>query len=74
MASNSWVIDRFEEEYAVCENMQRETCRLNKNRIPAECKEGSCIQILEDGTIIQDLKMEEERKHSIQELMSQLFE
>lgn len=73
MEKGLWIIDRFEGEYAVCENLNGIKCNIQKNMLPKGCIEGSCIEVLEDDTIIRNLEEEEKRRNLIQDLMKQLF-
>ena len=46
-----YVIDRFEGDYAVCENDDLKRINVEKSRLPRGVKEGSTIEIDEAGEI-----------------------
>ena len=39
------IIDRFEEEYAVCEKEDRKIINIDKNKLPSTVKEGDVLII-----------------------------
>lgn len=66
------VIDRFEENYAVCENEDRTMINLEKKLLPNGAKEGD-ILVLQDGTISIDKADTQKRKNEIDDLMEDMW-
>lgn len=67
------IIDRFEEEYAVCEDENKKILNINKSKIPKQAKEGDII-IYRNGTYILDKEKTLNRKKYIEELTKDLWE
>lgn len=67
------IIDRFEEEYAVCEDENKKILNINKSKIPKQAKEGDII-IYRDGKYILDKEKTLNRKKYIEELTKDLWE
>lgn len=67
------VIDRFEENYAVCEKEDRTMINLKRSLIPKGAKEKD-ILILEDGRIFIDKDGTRKRKNEISDLMKDMWE
>ncbi len=68
------MIDRFEGEYAVCEDAQRGMHQILRSLLPHGAKEGDCIVIAQDGRIAIDESETEKRRMSAVELTARLFE
>ena len=68
------IIDRFEGEYAVCEQEDKSTINIEKSSLPKEAVEGSCLIVNEDGSIVLDMEEFNIRKDRISKLMGELFE
>jgi hypothetical protein len=68
-----FILDRFEGEYAVCENEEKETLNIKKDRIPADAKEGD-ILIIRSNEVTIDKEETEKRKTEIQKLMGDLWD
>jgi hypothetical protein len=68
------IIDRFEGQYAVCEQEDRKMVDIEKKLLPDEAAEGSCIIIRDDGKILLDKNETGKRKDRISKLMDDLFE
>lgn len=66
------VIDRFEENYAVCEKEDRTMINLERKLLPKEAKEKD-ILVLQDGKIFIDKSATQERKNEIDELMKDMW-
>ena len=66
------VIDRFEGDYAVCERDDRTMLNINKNKLPAEAKEGDVL-IVDGDAISIDLMETSKRKEQANQLMEKLF-
>ena len=67
------IIDRFEEEYAVCEDENKKILNINKSKIPKQAKQGDII-IYRNGTYILDKEKTLNRKKYIEELTKDLWE
>lgn len=66
-------IDRFEGIYAICED---EKCRLyaiEKGELPKEAKEGSIVELSDDGSIIIDKEATRLRRERMKKLQDKLF-
>lgn len=67
-----YIIDRFEENYAVCEDENRQMINIEREKIPAEAKEGHVLIQKGDEYFI-DLEETNRRKEKIQRLMDDLW-
>lgn len=65
-------IDRFEGEFAVCEQEDRTMINIRKENIPKEAKEGD-ILVIEGESIYIDTAGTAERKKRINRLMDDLW-
>lgn len=68
-----YIIDRFEGDFAVCENEHKELFNIPRNIIPANAREGDCL-IEQEGIYIIDPKETEDRQTRIKRKMDNLFE
>lgn len=66
------VIDRFEGDFAVCERDDRTMLNINKNKLPANAKEGDVL-VIDGDTIKIDSKETSKRKNQVKDLMEKLF-
>lgn len=67
------VVDRFEGEYAVCEDRQtKEKFNIELSQLPSDIKEGSVVKY-EDGKYVLDLDTEKEISDRIKEKMDDLW-
>lgn len=68
-----YIIDRFEEEYAVCENSETKKMEnIEKTKIPKEAKKGDVL-VLIDGEYLLDIYQTEERKKIIHQKIQDLW-
>ena len=67
------IIDRFEGDFAVCENENRKMINIEKSKLPKEAKEGSALIINGDKIEIDHIETENRRKR-IKEMMDSLWE
>lgn len=67
------VIDRFEENYAVCEKDDRTMINLDKKSLPKKAKEGDVL-VLQDKEIFIDKDTTKKRKGKINDLMKDIWE
>ncbi|WMJ86731.1 DUF3006 domain-containing protein [Anaerocolumna sp. MB42-C2] len=68
------IIDRFEGQFAVCEQSDRTMINIDKNLIPSNAQEGDCLLVDDSGIINLDSDETMKRKERIQKLMDDLFE
>lgn len=69
----SYSIDRFEGEFAVCENREtKEFINIKKNLLPKNCKSGDIITF-KNGEYILDIENTKKEKDEIKELVNNLF-
>lgn len=62
-----WIVDRIENDFAVCETDNGEMTDININALPKGIKEGDVINVSVDETET------EKRKENIDKLMNSLF-
>lgn len=67
-----YIIDRFEGNYAVCEDENKHMVNIEKDKIPAEAKEGHVL-IQKGEKYFIDLDETNRRKENIQRLMDDLW-
>jgi hypothetical protein len=69
------IIDRFEGDFAVCEDEDRRMINIEKSRLPEDAKEGTVLIIMGDKE--DDIKVDyaetEARKSRIKRMMDSLF-
>jgi hypothetical protein len=66
------IIDRFEGNFALCEDEQGNMINIERHKVPMEAVEGDILVIKENNIVI-DLQETENRKQQIKELMTELF-
>jgi hypothetical protein len=67
-----YIIDRFEDGFAVCENEQGTIMNIEIGKIPKGTKEGDVICITDTGINI-DIDATKKRKSKIEELAKNLW-
>lgn len=67
-----YVIDRFEGDYAVCEDENKEIINIERTKIPSEAKEGDVLVQIENEICL-DIDETNRRKENIQRLMDDLW-
>lgn len=71
--NSTFSIDRFEENFAVCENLETgEYLNIPISNLPENIKEGSIIKY-ENGKYILDIKTTETKKQEVKNLVNNLF-
>ena len=60
-------VDRFEESFAVCEDENGKSVNIEKEKLPADAKEGDIISIDNGEVIFLAEETEERRKPPIQD-------
>lgn len=68
-----YIIERFEENIAICEDEDKQFVKIPKYKLPLEVQEGDCL-IEEDGLIRFDTGDIISRKEKIKKKMKELFE
>ena len=69
----SYSIDRFEAEFAVCEDLQTgEFVNIPIHLLPKNCKKGSIINLV-DNKYILDIKKTKQNQEEIRTLVNNLF-
>jgi hypothetical protein len=67
------IIDRFEGDFAVCENDNKIMVNISKKELPSEVKEGDVIYKYDEKYII-DLEETKKRKQEIHDIIKNLWE
>lgn len=67
------IIDRFEGEYAVCEEEDGRFTKLPKVFLPGGCREGDCLVPLPGGAWQVDRAATAQRRKRIQEMLGDLY-
>ena len=67
-----YIIDRFEEGNAVCEQEDRTMLLISRSQLPSDAKEGDVI-LYTDGVYQVDKEATPERKKKIEEKRRKLF-
>ncbi|MBD5544653.1 MAG: DUF3006 domain-containing protein [Lachnospiraceae bacterium] len=67
------VIDRFEENIAVCEKEDKTVIKIPKYKLPLQIKEGDFIMLDEKGVYVIAKEKTEEKKQEIHERFHKLF-
>lgn len=70
----NYIVDRFEGDYAVCENEDKSFINIERHKLPKETKEGDCLVEKEDGSFYIDIEATEDRKQHIRRKLDSLFE
>lgn len=71
--NTSFSIDRFEGNFAICENRKtQEMVNIEKSLLPEECKEGDIIKF-ENGKYTIDNSQTKKEKEEIKNLVDNLF-
>ncbi|ARC85095.1 hypothetical protein U732_3903 [Clostridium argentinense CDC 2741] len=68
-----FIIDRFEEKFAVCENEKGIMVNIPRDTLPKEAKEGDVL-IIEEENIYIDVEETEKLRKEIEELVKDLWE
>jgi hypothetical protein len=67
-----FIIDRFEGNFALCEDEQGNMINIERHKVPMEAIEGDVLVIKENNIVI-DRQETERRKSHIKGLMTELF-
>lgn len=66
------IIDRFENDFAVCEKEDRTMINIKKTKLPQQAKEGDILNIIDDEISV-DIAETEKRKKEIEESTKDLW-
>lgn len=66
------IIDRFEGDFAICENENSEFIKILRESLPENIYEGDCLLKTEDGYVI-DTKLKEKTEERIEKKLNDLF-
>lgn len=66
-----YIIDRFEENIAVCECDDKSIINITCELLPKECKEGDCI-VEKDGEYFLNMEETKKREEKVKELLNKL--
>lgn len=69
-----YIVDRFEGNYAICEDENNISVNIKRNNLPMETKEGDCLIMKDDGNFYIDLETKERRMQNISKKLDNLFE
>lgn len=67
-----YIIDRFVDDYAVCEDENKQMVNIPIKELPANIKEGDCL-IYENGVYTVDSNWADARKKRIRDKMDDIF-
>ncbi len=67
------IIDRFEGDYALCEDEEGQILEIEKSKIPADAKEGDVLVIRGDDIFV-DKEETARLRQQIKKLMEELWE
>ena len=56
------LIDRFEQNYAICEDKEKHMFAIEKTELPTEAKEGDILKISEEGELNIERQATQRRK------------
>ena len=69
-----YIIDRIEENIAVCECEDKKMVNFELEKLPKACKEGDCIVEDDNGNIYVDINETKRREERAKKLLDRLME
>jgi hypothetical protein len=66
------IIDRFENDFAVCEKHDRKMLNIKRDKLPPAAKEGDAL-IIDGDTITIDAPTTEKRQNAVNKLFNDIF-
>lgn len=69
-----YIVDRFEGNYAICEDENNIFVRINKSNLPSDIKEGDCLIMKDHGEFYIDIDETKARIQDIRKKLNNLFE
>lgn len=67
-------LDRFEGDYAICEDDAQKVHEIHKTKLPPNAKPGDILRLSSEGKLIVDNAETARRKQTISRLQRKLFE
>ncbi len=67
------IVDRFEEDYAVCEMEDKSFINIKRSDLPLDIKENDILEYDEKNKKIEKIDMNEEEKNKIEEVITNLW-
>lgn len=68
-----YIIDRIEDDIAICQCNDKTMTNIDLRKIPKECKEGDCIVEADDGNIYLDVQETKKREERAKRLLDRLI-
>ena len=68
-----YIIDRIEDDIAICQCNDKTMTNIDLGKIPKECKEGNCIVEADDGNIYLDVQETKKREERAKRLLDRLI-
>jgi len=68
-----WIIDRFEEDFALCEAEGGKITEIPRVDLPSGAREGSCLRQAEGGAFVLDPAAEAARRKKLFRMQESLF-
>ncbi|MDI9508470.1 MAG: DUF3006 domain-containing protein [Clostridiales bacterium] len=69
-----YIVDRFEGDYAICEDENNLLINIEHSKLPPETKEGDCLIINKDGDFSIDVIATNDKRQEIRSKLDSLFE
>ncbi|NLL72763.1 MAG: DUF3006 domain-containing protein [Clostridiales bacterium] len=69
-----YIVDRFEGDYAICEDQHNIFVNIRKSNLPSDVKEGDCLIMKDDGSFALDIDESKARIQNISKKLKNLFE
>lgn len=69
-----YIIDRFEDKYAICEDESKGFTKIPKYKLPLGCKEGDTIFLNPEGYYQLDPEASKKDEERIREKMNRIFD
>lgn len=69
-----FIVDRFEENYAVCETEDKKMVNIHRSELPENAKEGDVLILLQDNKYFIDSESTRQRRERIKKKMNSLWE
>lgn len=66
-------IDRFDENYAICQADDLKLYAIKKSELPQNTKPGDILNMLPNGSLALDIKETDRRKKRIKKLQNKIF-
>lgn len=67
------IIDRFENNYAICEDGEKRMFAIEREEVPKEAKEGDVLRISDQGELTVDKEETKRRREKIAKMQNKLW-